>query len=179
MSVHKLDTRVYFGQKALIKKDGKILVLRDPLSVVVGQSGLDLPGGKYRWGKPLDSELKREVREETGIDVANAKNIYYAGIVTWMGWIGAQHTAQEFRGMYAYLVELEEGSISWTTKETAEGMLEWKTLDELLEIKNRPAVLNLGQRKKFNQFRARKYFLIRSQIPAEQHQIIYQEPILK
>ena len=69
MSVHKLDTRVYFGQKALIKKDGKILVLRDPLSVVVGQSGLDLPGGKYRWGKPLDSELKREVREETGLDI--------------------------------------------------------------------------------------------------------------
>ena len=69
MTVHKLDTKVYVGQKAFIEKNGKVLVLRDPLSVVKDQSGLDLPGGKYRWGKSLESELKREVKEETGLDI--------------------------------------------------------------------------------------------------------------
>ena len=69
MSVDKLDTKVYVGQKAFIEKDGKILVLRDRSTMVKGQSGLDLPGGKYRWGKPLESELKREIKEETGLDI--------------------------------------------------------------------------------------------------------------
>ena len=69
MAVHKLDSKVYFGQKALIEKSGKILVLRDPMSRVDGQTGVDFPGGKYRWGGSLAEELKREVKEETNLEV--------------------------------------------------------------------------------------------------------------
>ena len=73
MSVHKLDTKVYFGQKAFIEKGGKVLVLRDPNSVVGNQKGIDLPGGKYRWGKNLEAELKREVKEETNTEIEVGK----------------------------------------------------------------------------------------------------------
>ena len=73
MTVHKLDTKVYFGQKAFIRKGGKILVLRDPEVIVSGQKGIDLPGGKYRYGKNLEDELRREVREETGLEIEIGK----------------------------------------------------------------------------------------------------------
>ncbi len=69
MPVHKLDTKVYFGQKAFIVKNGKLLVLRDPNSVIGGQSGIDMPGGKFRWGGNLGEELRREVKEETNLEI--------------------------------------------------------------------------------------------------------------
>ena len=57
-------------QKALIEKDGKVLVLHDPVE------GLDFPGGKIQVGEAKDGDassltkaLKREVREETGLEV--------------------------------------------------------------------------------------------------------------
>lgn len=73
MSVHKLDTKVYFGQKAFIERNGRVLVLRDPLGVIGGQSGIDFPGGKYIWDKSLEKELIREVREETSLEISVGK----------------------------------------------------------------------------------------------------------
>lgn len=56
--------RFIVGQKALIEKDGKILVLNDPLR------GLDFPGGKVQVGEVnLKGSLHREIKEETKIEV--------------------------------------------------------------------------------------------------------------
>lgn len=52
------------GQKAVIDKDGEVLILTDPLL------GLDMPGGKIKDGETdFAEELKREVREETGLEI--------------------------------------------------------------------------------------------------------------
>lgn len=58
------------GQKAFIEKDGKVLVLNDPIE------GLDFPGGKIQEGEAVNGDasslvrsLKREVKEETGLDI--------------------------------------------------------------------------------------------------------------
>ncbi len=58
------------GQKAFIEKDGMVLVLGDP------KEGLDFPGGKIQEGEARDGDasslaepLKREVREETGLEI--------------------------------------------------------------------------------------------------------------
>lgn len=60
----KEDQQFWVGQKAFIEKDGAILVLGDP------KEGLDFPGGKIQVGeKDLTESLKREVREETGLDI--------------------------------------------------------------------------------------------------------------
>ncbi len=60
----KKDEQFFIGQKAFIAKDNKILVLNDPIE------GVDFPGGKIQIGEkdPVQS-LKREVREETQIDI--------------------------------------------------------------------------------------------------------------
>ena len=69
MAVHKLDTLVFVGQKAFIRRRDKILVLRDPKYAVNGEVGLDFPGGKYRWGHDIFDELIREVVEETSLNI--------------------------------------------------------------------------------------------------------------
>ena len=62
------DKQFYVGQKAFIEKEGKILVLHDPLL------GLDFPGGKIQDGEVDFTEaLRREVREETSLEVAIGK----------------------------------------------------------------------------------------------------------
>lgn len=61
---------LHVGQKALIEKGGKVLVLTCP------GGWLDFPGGKLQKGEAKDADqislitsLKREVREETGLEI--------------------------------------------------------------------------------------------------------------
>ncbi len=68
------DQLLFVGQKAFIDKDGEILVLTDP------QLGVDLPGGKIKEGElDLVKALKREVKEETNLDIEIARPF-----TTWM-----------------------------------------------------------------------------------------------
>lgn len=64
------DALFCVGQKAFIEKDGKVLVLNDPVE------GLDFAGGKIQEGEAKDGDisslirsLKREVKEETGLEI--------------------------------------------------------------------------------------------------------------
>lgn len=58
------DQLFYVGQKAVIEKDGKVLVLHNPLI------GVDLPGGKIQIGEfDFGKSLEREIMEETGLSV--------------------------------------------------------------------------------------------------------------
>ncbi len=66
----KKDALFCVGQKAFIEKDGKVLILFDPIE------GLDFPGGKIQEGEAkngdvnsLLSALKREVWEETSLEI--------------------------------------------------------------------------------------------------------------
>jgi 8-oxo-dGTP pyrophosphatase MutT (NUDIX family) len=58
------DEKFYVGQKAFINRDNAVLVLREP------NVGVDFPGGKIQKGEEdIIKSLKREVKEETGLDI--------------------------------------------------------------------------------------------------------------
>ena len=66
----KNDALFCVGQKAFIEKDGKVLVLNDPVE------GLDFPGGKIQEGEAINGDasslvrsLKREAKEETVLEI--------------------------------------------------------------------------------------------------------------
>ncbi len=97
---------MYVGQKAFINKEGKVLVLRDPNFVTEGQTGLDIPGGKYRWAEDLTEELKREVMEETSLEITVGRPF-----VTWTNY---QLKTKELHAnvfCVGYLCEYESGEL--------------------------------------------------------------------
>jgi len=63
---------LFVALKAFIEREGKILVLRESGSYVDStQTGkYDVPGGRLQPGEKFDEALRREVKEETGLDVA-------------------------------------------------------------------------------------------------------------
>jgi 8-oxo-dGTP diphosphatase len=127
MGVHKLDTKLYFGQKAFVEKAGKVLVLRDPLALVGTQSGIDFPGGKYRWGETLENALQREVREETGLEIEIGRPLF-----VWTSKNLKQKTKTVHVVRVGYLCKYKSGTVKLSDEHDAyewvdkKGYLKWK-----------------------------------------------------
>ncbi len=70
----KRDELFCVGQKAVINKDGLVLVLHDPLP----QPGnIDLPGGKIQEGElDFTKALQREVKEESNLIIEVGRPFY-------------------------------------------------------------------------------------------------------
>ncbi|MEM5778345.1 MAG: NUDIX domain-containing protein [Candidatus Aenigmatarchaeota archaeon] len=60
---------------ALIEKNGKYLVLKRSEKNLTNKGKWQFPEGKVRFGEDLIKALKREVKEETGLIVTDAKLI--------------------------------------------------------------------------------------------------------
>lgn len=64
--------------KAVIVKDGKVLTLREASTYKDGNNvgRYHLPGGRLEMGEPFTDGLRREVREETGLEVEIGEPLY-------------------------------------------------------------------------------------------------------
>jgi 8-oxo-dGTP diphosphatase len=73
-----MDMVQRIAAKAVIVKDGKVLILREAATYSEGtQRGrYQLPGGRVEIGEHFEDALLREVREETGLDVAIEYPLY-------------------------------------------------------------------------------------------------------
>lgn len=58
---------ILVSAKAIIQKDSKILLVKQTRP---GRYYWDLPGGKLEYGERLEETVKREVKEETGLEVS-------------------------------------------------------------------------------------------------------------
>jgi len=69
--------KVMAAVKALIESNGKILVLKQDLG---SHEVWDLPGGKVEYGEDPYDALRREVKEEVGMDIEIIKPL---GMIHW------------------------------------------------------------------------------------------------
>jgi len=74
--------RARVGVKALILRDGRVLLLRRSPRSPQYPSYWDLPGGGVEEGETLEQALRREVKEETRLRVRVGKMVH-AAILTW------------------------------------------------------------------------------------------------
>lgn len=71
MELYNLDKNKTFliSPKALILENSKLLILKNTLDKYGGISQWELPGGFVEMQEGLEEGLKRETKEETGLDV--------------------------------------------------------------------------------------------------------------
>ncbi len=111
----------YVGLKAFVRRGDELLVLGDPIE------GLDFPGGRIQIGElDIIESLKREVREETGIEV-EVKNPF----TTWINVFPPEH---KLHGKKVFLVGYECEYISGeVTLSDEHDKFSWVTKDNFHE----------------------------------------------
>jgi len=62
--------------KAVIKNNGRYLIVKRAVNDEVGASMWEFPGGKLEFGEDLAEGLKREVKEETNLGINIGKLLY-------------------------------------------------------------------------------------------------------
>ncbi|VEU82544.1 8-oxo-dGTP diphosphatase [Acholeplasma hippikon] len=113
---------------AFIKRNNEILMmnrLKQPWKGMWNGIG----GKRHRNETPLDCIL-REIKEETGINI-NLDQIKDKGLCTW----NKDFTAQD-SGLHLFLVNLDNDFTYQTPVATDEGIIEWKSIEWLVDKDN-------------------------------------------
>lgn len=97
-------------------------------------------GGKIELEESPLTSVKREMIEEADIDLDQARNIHYAGIVTW----NQEGAEGKSLGMYAFMVDFPDNWPIWKgDKVTPEGALSWKSAEWACDLYNTGVVENI------------------------------------
>lgn len=112
----------WVGQKAFIERDGKVLVIIDP------DEGLDFPGGRIDKGEEdLEASLKREVHEESGLEIGVGQPF-----ATWHAPFPEGH---KHAGKYTYLIFFKctyiSGEVTLSEEHTA---YRWVSKNDFHEV---------------------------------------------
>ncbi|MBI5073019.1 NUDIX hydrolase [Candidatus Woesearchaeota archaeon] len=76
-----LMTTQQIGVKAIIEKNGKVLLIRRSSKYEHLTDAWDIPGGRLEFGEEPEAGLQREIQEETGLELDEIKQILDATTV--------------------------------------------------------------------------------------------------
>jgi 8-oxo-dGTP pyrophosphatase MutT (NUDIX family) len=68
--------QLFFAQKAFIVKDGMVLLVRKSADDPDQAGKWEVPGGRMEFGEDVDEHIKREVREEVGLELMPGRPFY-------------------------------------------------------------------------------------------------------
>ena len=106
--------------------DGRVLVQKRLPQPFNPWSGLTFPGGHVEPGETVVASVIREVKEETGLSVANLQNCGY------IQWYNPDKKSQYF--VFLFKTSTFSGELTGSV----EGSVKWMTLDEMLAGKLAP-----------------------------------------
>jgi len=116
-------------QKALIEKDGKLLIIKRSENAKVYPGHWDLPGGKLEHGETPKEGLEREVKEETNLEIKIGELIF-----------SYLETKKHASYVVVYACELLSDEIK-LSKEHSE--YKWATKEEILKLLVEPYLAKL------------------------------------
>lgn len=70
-----MEKKMYLAVKAIIEKEGKILIIKRAGSEDCFKEMWDIPGGGMKFGETPEEALKREVKEETNLEIEIVKPV--------------------------------------------------------------------------------------------------------
>lgn len=96
-------------------------------------------GGKIKPGETPRASIQREMMEEAAIDLREAQELRFTGLVTW----DFSDDPARNSGMYAFLARVAPDYPIWPDRQIAEGLLSWKPLDWVCDPGNSSVVSNI------------------------------------
>ena len=112
-----MDKKFGIALKAMIQnKDGEYLVLLKSGLDEINPNQIDIPGGRLEFGENFETALKREIKEELGIDIQMGKcSRIWSLIKEDLHLIGITFNAKYVGGDIK--LSFEHDSYSWVKKE--------------------------------------------------------------
>ena len=104
MTINQPPTRPALGVSARVWHDGRVLLVRRGRAPLKGL--WSLPGGHVEFGESLEQAVRREVREETGLDVAVLRRIDIAEIIGGAGTPSPHHYV-----LIVFAAEIRRGTL--------------------------------------------------------------------
>ncbi len=129
------ETR-HLGAYGLVIKDNKIALIRKSRGAYTGK--LDLPGGSFEHGERPEETLKREIKEELGVDVKDYELFDAESVL--VDWTHHDEMENMHHIGIFYLVTLNDDNV----KTDADGLdslgASWYDIDKLTEEDVSPLV---------------------------------------
>ncbi|MBI5003002.1 NUDIX domain-containing protein [Candidatus Woesearchaeota archaeon] len=118
------------GVKAIIEKDNKILLLKRSEKYEHLSDCWDIPGGRINFGEEPEEGLRREIKEETGLQLKEIKQILDASTVF--------KNEERHIVRITYLCTVEEGVANFSHEHTH---IEWIPKEKIKELEYKDTLL--------------------------------------
>lgn len=133
-------TTQQIGVKAIIEHDNKILLIKRSAKYEHLSDAWDIPGGRTEFSEEPEAGLRREIKEETGLELDEIKQILDASTVF------KNEEKQIVR--ITYLCTVKEESIQLSHEHTE---MQWVSKDKLNTIEFKDTILKKTIEKHFTQ----------------------------